>query len=346
MPLGLAEAAIISTTVEGMLYGLSVVMFVLSFWILVRDRKKQKVNWGLVFAAISLLLMSTAEYAVNILRLIEGLLLKGPSMPMGEDFYFADVTQPTFTAKGVLYNLQTLVLDGVVIYRCYMVWQSWWIVAVPILGWLGLLGLTVGVNYTLSHAVLTAGNIFATDTGRWVTAVYATTLAVNILATALLAFRIWYIQRKSQQYMTGRHDSLHLVVRIVLESGAIYSATVICGLVTFLLNNPGVYIILDLLSPIICIVFNLIIVRVGFLSDARMTGMASETGGPSTLRFADRASRMQSSAPGYEQKSMAIELTQYVETDADAASVTDKPGAMYRPGARSEDRASAKPFCP
>ncbi|KAH8078717.1 hypothetical protein BXZ70DRAFT_657453 [Cristinia sonorae] len=325
MTLALAEAAIVSTTVEGILYGLSILMFIMSFWILGRDRKKRKVNWALVFAAVTLLIMSTGEYAINILRLVEGLLLKGPDLPGGMDGYFADVMNPIFIAKGVLYNVQTLVLDAVIIYRCYVVWQSWWIIAVPILGWLGLLGLSIGLSYTLAHAALTAGNIFAEGTGRWITANYIATLAVNLLATGLLVSRIWYIQRSSQQYTSGRFETLSLVFRVVLES---------------------VYIILDLLSPIICISFNLIVVRVGFLSEDRMSGKSSErsgTGGhPSTLRFANRASRAQPSVPGYERKSLAIELTQYVETDADMASVTDKPGAIYRPNARSED----KPFCP
>ncbi|KAH8079077.1 hypothetical protein BXZ70DRAFT_652667 [Cristinia sonorae] len=336
MPLTLSEAAVISTTLEGMLYGLSVLMFVLSLWLLARKRKKRQTNWGLVFAAFALFIMSTGEFAVNIIRLIEGLITKGPNMPMGAEFYFADVTQPTFTAKGVLYNSQTLVLDGVVIYRCYLVWQSWLVVALPILGWIGLFAVSVGVNWALSHAVLTAGNIFATTTGRWVTAYYATTLSVNLLATGLLAFRIWRVQRRSQQYMTGENDSLNLVVRIVLESGAIYSAAIICALVTFLLNNPGVYVILDMISPIICIVFNLIIIRVAFISENGILGTSqrSDSGGhPSALRFANHPS--QPSAPSYEQKSMAIELTKYVETDAETSSVTDRSGTMYKSGAKS-----------
>ncbi|KAH8078736.1 hypothetical protein BXZ70DRAFT_1051184 [Cristinia sonorae] len=351
MALGLAEAAIISTTLEGMLYGVSVLMFFTSFWILTRQEKKRKINYGLVLCAALLLLLSTAEFAVNIVRLIEGMITKGPKTT--PDLFYADVTQSTFVVKSILYNLQTLVLDGVVIYRCYIVWHNWLVVSVPILGWLGLAvlsliiaALTCGTNYALAHAQSTATDVFATATGRWITATYSVTLGVNLLSTGLLAGRIWYIARQSRQYLTVQGSGLNLVVRIVLESGAIYSATVTCALVTFIVRNPAVYILLDLLSPIISIVFNLIIVRVGFLSDSSLNAMSSGSGGRinsnrlSALRFNERSASSRAHALTG-QKSMAIELTQYVETDGDVGSL-DKASGRFN--AVSDDRASSKPF--
>lgn len=95
-------------------------------------------NYGMVAAAVALLLLSTAvslarflcisddvkrccgfcvcqEFVVNIDRLIEGFITKGPQLPSGVESYFANVTETTFVIKGVLYNLQTLILDGVVV---------------------------------------------------------------------------------------------------------------------------------------------------------------------------------------------------------------------------------------
>lgn len=153
MALPLSEADIISTSIQGMLYGehacqtrlrvslkgftgLSVLMFILTFWILIRNRKKRGLNYYMFSAAVLLLLLATAvslslsctggilglrpcaycqEYICNVYRLVEGMVLKGPHLPQGLESYFSDVTETTFIVKGVLYNAQTLILDAVVV---------------------------------------------------------------------------------------------------------------------------------------------------------------------------------------------------------------------------------------
>ena len=55
--------------------------------------------------------------AVNIARVYQGFLSKGPDLPGGPEAYFADVSEATFVLKSCLYNAQTLVLDAVVVGR-------------------------------------------------------------------------------------------------------------------------------------------------------------------------------------------------------------------------------------
>ncbi len=98
---------------------------------------------------------------MNIVRLYEGFISKGPKQPGGSEAYFGDVSEVSFVLKNALYNAQTLILDGVVvrvpprfstlaayanaqacaqIYRTYKVWNNIYVVIVPIFGWLGLVG--------------------------------------------------------------------------------------------------------------------------------------------------------------------------------------------------------------
>lgn len=61
-------------------------------------------------------------FSTNIVRLREGLITIGPHQPQGIEEYFKDVSQTTFVIKSTLYNVQTLVLDAVVVcYRLYPV---------------------------------------------------------------------------------------------------------------------------------------------------------------------------------------------------------------------------------
>lgn len=94
---------------------------------------------------------------MDIYRIEQGLVVQRNTFPGGPPAFFADVTQPTFIMKNIVYTLQTLLGDGVVvslatssnkrnnliqhqIFRCYVVWQNVWIVFIPILGWFAVGG--------------------------------------------------------------------------------------------------------------------------------------------------------------------------------------------------------------
>ncbi|KAH8078721.1 hypothetical protein BXZ70DRAFT_657789 [Cristinia sonorae] len=265
--LRLSEAAIISTTIQGMLYGIAVIMFLLTTFILIRDHRRRGINYGMLAVATSLILLATAEFTVNVVRIVRGFIVDASTSPAELEGFFADVTQITFIVKGALYNLQTLILDGVVIYRVWVVWQKWWIMILPSLGWLALLASTVGLNraFITVSSSSSPDEVFATDLGKWVVATYTTTLITNLLSTSVLAYRIWSVNRRASVFVA--YKRLTPILIVILESGAIYSVTVAAALIAFLVNSVGSFIILDLISPIISIVFNMIIVRIGFSAD-------------------------------------------------------------------------------
>lgn len=120
---------------------------------------------------------------------------------------------------------------------------------------------SIGTNIALVTASSHSSDIFSVQTGRWITSIYSTTLATNLSATSqcfhilssaylltnsqgLLAYRIWNINRKASLYRNA--DLLSPVLHVVIESGAIYSATITAALVTFVAQSPGVYVILDM----------------------------------------------------------------------------------------------------
>ena len=64
----------------------------------------------------------------------------------------------------------------------------------------------------------------------------------------LLAYRIWAVNRRSADSRATEGGGLGLLLRIVIESGAIYTATVTAALVTFIVGSPGVYVLIDMVS--------------------------------------------------------------------------------------------------
>ena len=61
---------------------------------------------------------------------------------------------------------------------------------------------------------------------------------------ALLAFKIWTVTRRSAQYRSN--NILTPVLRVIIESGAIYSMTVTAALISFVVKSNGVYVLLDM----------------------------------------------------------------------------------------------------
>lgn len=124
----------------------------------------------------------------------------------------------------------------------------------------------IGLNYAFATSPPNTEDVFAVNTGNWITAVYALTLATNVVATGqplnrftscpllplyiypsgLLAYRIWRVSRRAAEFIAP--DRLAVIFHVVLESGTIYSVTVIAALITFLAGSPVVYVLLDIVS--------------------------------------------------------------------------------------------------
>ncbi|KAI0773174.1 hypothetical protein BD413DRAFT_472762 [Trametes elegans] len=357
----LTEAAVFSTTMEAILYGLSVFLFILTLWVLLRNRKRRRVNWAMVLTSSALLMLSTMEMIVNIMRLYEGFIKIGPSFPMGPLQYFNDVSRLSFILKTVLYQVQTLILDGVVIYRTYKVWRNIFVIIVPVIGWLGLLASAGGMAWALAITPPIGHDIFESLTSHWIAGNWSMTLITNLAATAVLAFRIWQVTRNSAQYKSG--GRLSPILRVIVESGALYSMTVTTALVLFLLHSNGVYVVLDMLSPIICIVFNMIIVRIGIATDGTLLPETAEPVPPPPSRSGSGSSRTGAGAVRrmlrrqetreLEMKdiSITVEIAQFVEGDVesrfsrDEAPKSERIGSPRTPvGSEAEVRTPRGPF--
>ncbi|KAI9461345.1 hypothetical protein HD554DRAFT_2176309 [Boletus coccyginus] len=250
------DATIMSAVLEGILYGFSLLLFIATIWVLTYDR-------AMISVAVVLLVLSTAHMVVDIVRLDEGLVKYRDTFPGGPVAFFGDVTQNTFIIKNVIYALQTLVGDAVVIYRCYVVWQSIWIIVLPAMLWCLVAATGVcALYYSASQATSNATNIFAKQTGQWITTFYATTLTVNLLSSGLLAYRIWTIERSVSSIRASKKDTMMPVFRVLVDAAILYSATLFTVLLCFVNANNGQYVVADMIVPIISIAFYMVLIRV------------------------------------------------------------------------------------
>ncbi|KAG9308475.1 hypothetical protein JVU11DRAFT_11817 [Chiua virens] len=275
------KAELLSTLLESLLYGkfsvngksyrtldpefraqgFSLLMFGGTIWVLVTRRSTTQVNRMMLTAACALLLFSTAHLVIDVIRIAHGLILFRDTHPRGPIGYFSDASQWTFVSKSYVYTAQTLIGDGVILYRCYTVWQSKLVVILPTLLWCGVAA--TGIANPLKALKAGQGEVFGGCLWEWITSFYTSTFMANSLTTFLLAFRIWSVDRKITKLCGQQKSQLRSISRIIIDAGMIYSFTLLAALICFVNKSNSQYVILNMVTPIISITFYMVIIRVG-----------------------------------------------------------------------------------
>ncbi|TFK34335.1 hypothetical protein BDQ12DRAFT_613696 [Crucibulum laeve] len=149
---------------------------------------------------------------------------------------------------------ETVVGDLMLIYRCWVVYnRSWLSVSPSIILWLGCLACGIRVIF-LAGTLHVPALVNSEKTYPYHSAFWGISVAVNIVTTSLLVWRLWTIDREASQYRTSqsvRHESLlRHVMRIILESGMIYTASAIATFITVVAKSTASYPITALVSGI------------------------------------------------------------------------------------------------
>jgi len=162
------------------------------------------------------------------------------------------------TAIAVIYVTNNILADGLLIYRCYVIWGTNYILIVPVL----LLLVTIVFGYSLQLRLF-----------------FILSLTTNLFVSTLTAGRIWWITRLASPLLESQTlKRSSKAVAIVLESGAIYAIAVSIHMVLFHLNLPGDDVAFLALGQIVGIVPTLIIVRVGLGATMECNMASSESG--------------------------------------------------------------------
>ncbi|KAJ7671201.1 hypothetical protein B0H17DRAFT_195513 [Mycena rosella] len=218
-------------------YGIYLVLFCICVYILLH-RPRNLGNTVFLVTAITLFTLSTIQAVLN--------LVLGASDIDGIDIPYDRVND----ANIEIYVVNNVVADGLVIYRCYAIWnRNIYVVILPI-----LLLITSSV---LGWDILLPFDPF-----------FAMSLATNVLVTALTAGRIWWICRQARRYLkTAMQKRAVASISILVESGVIYSASVLAYLILGAIPSAQASFwqqpIFEMLGQIVGIVPTLIIVRVG-----------------------------------------------------------------------------------
>ncbi|OSD05841.1 hypothetical protein PYCCODRAFT_1443198 [Trametes coccinea BRFM310] len=254
-----AESKLVSIFVQSILYGIYVTLFFTTTDALLRRREGcGTLRHDMVFVSLLMFVVATMHVATNFSRIILAFVVHADA-PGGPAAFFNELSNFTQMFGSTLYVIQTLLGDGMVLYRCYLVWErKVAVVVIPCLLLLGSTATGIGILYSFDKVVPQA-SIFVVQLNRWITAFFSMTLVTNFICTALVAYRVWSMNRSTLSF---RQHKLRPIMVLIVESGAFYSATLLALLILYNVDSWFQYVVLDAVSAIVGIVFSLIMRRI------------------------------------------------------------------------------------
>jgi len=181
--------------------------------------------------------------------------------------------------------MNTWMTDGLLLYRCYLIWLSSWMIAIlPALLYLG--EVATGISFLVFSAHPNA-SYSTRQVKAFLDPYWCFSLVLNVIVSFLIAGRLLHYRHQQKKFLGPQHTRHYTTIAAVLvESAAIYIGWVAVALAFFIRNSVWENLFIPLLGLVQVIAPNLIIYRLitgrGFSYDD-----SKEIKAGSTIKFAD-----------------------------------------------------------
>ncbi|KAL1729308.1 hypothetical protein EV714DRAFT_251565, partial [Schizophyllum commune] len=244
MPLEVDGSHLIAIISQSIVYGISLPLFATTIWALKGSQHASRIWYPAAFALFAL---STAHVVVDSRNTYVGLIGNAGEAKV----YFSDITREK--AKNTINLLETALADAILIYRCWVLYRNWWIIAFPCVCWIGtVISGSFSLWSTIRLASVSVEDVVAQQYSiAWITAFYSTTLATTFISTGLLARKLWIVHSNSFNFSnssssTGGRTSVWPILLVVIECGALYAIANIAMITVFTVATvPATYILVD-----------------------------------------------------------------------------------------------------
>ncbi|TFK38521.1 hypothetical protein BDQ12DRAFT_582127, partial [Crucibulum laeve] len=268
----ITEAQLWGLFLESIAYGIYLVTVAYCAQALLRSsagwKRLDEINWSMVIVAILLFCLASLDLMFGFYNNLKAFITFG-NIKDGALNEFTDISSWVNVMKSVTLVVQTMIGDGILVYRCWVVYnKSWLLTGFSFILWLGGVFCTIYIIY-IESTLHTKALVNSSKLAPVITAFWSITISLNIITTALLVARIWKADRDNNAYgihssstgYTHRPSALKNVMRSVIESGLLYTVTAFISFVVYIVGSTAAYPVTDVEVQIIGIAFNLIIIR-------------------------------------------------------------------------------------
>ncbi|KAJ7275984.1 hypothetical protein C8J57DRAFT_1505286 [Mycena rebaudengoi] len=206
------------TFVELYMNGLYTVLFFVTLYGMVFKRQLHKQNVGVFLALIAMYILSTMHIVCRWILMRNAFIDNGDTSTTISLYLLQPPLWLTVLAA-IVFTVNTLMADCVLIWRCWTIWnRNWWVVALPICCTLAGAGLGFKSIQEQAAYVLNP-NLDRTKFIDFATPYFALSLVTTCLATLLIIFRIITMTERT----TRKSRGYSRIIEIVVESALLYS---------------------------------------------------------------------------------------------------------------------------
>ncbi|KAF9261824.1 hypothetical protein L218DRAFT_474203 [Marasmius fiardii PR-910] len=250
----------VDVILESGLYGISLILFMSTL----KELFLMSCNrWNMVILTLAFFILSTLGFTTDIYNVIttSKIIISSPTLTPAMAWYLAPHVSKILGFFA--YTAAALLADGVVLFRCYRLCRSKKVLILPGILWLGLLVSSVG------NLVISASFKLPTQEQRslqriWFTIFLSLSLSTNLIGTGLLAYAICSIDAAGRPHRSRLFSpAATTVLRVVVESGLIYSVFLVTAIVSCVFKSSTQKIFTSLAVSMVPITFYLIIIRLG-----------------------------------------------------------------------------------
>jgi len=262
MAFEITAAQIVALFMEAIFYGIYLVTFGSCMRVLLwKDgwfKRLAAINKTMVTTALLMMVFATLDVGLGLRHNLDAFVYtNGGRTPAAE---FAQISYWVNVMKFASYAAQTFIGDGILIYRCYVVYdRNPFVISFPVLTWLGTTACAVVA--TVTEASIGTGVLNQFQLKPFITSMLTLTLATNVITTSLLIHRIWSIQSRTSR-RTTRDNPYSRLVTMLVECGMIYTSSILILFGCYLASNNAQLGVSDSVVQIIGITFNLLILNV------------------------------------------------------------------------------------
>ncbi|KAI0652797.1 hypothetical protein C8Q70DRAFT_914352 [Cubamyces menziesii] len=251
----------IGNTFAAILYGVVLVLYFLIIrTVLDPKHKGPRSDRFFVFFSTALLCLNTVFFATDTV-FGEEMWIVHADYPGGQDAYLGDNAsvwyQTLGTAASIVLNLLS---DGLLIYRCWIVWDDVRVVVLPTLIYLGAFSAGLAQLYESGRP---NANYFAGLAQSLGIAYTSSVIGLNVVVTALICGRIYFASRRYAHVLgIDVGDEYRSATAIIVESALLYTLTGVAYLVSFALDSQTSIFFLSVYVMMTCVAPQMIVLRV------------------------------------------------------------------------------------
>ncbi|KAG1847583.1 hypothetical protein F4604DRAFT_1630446 [Suillus subluteus] len=255
------RALYIGNTISTVVYGGNLFLYAYSTYLLMISTKPvQRKIFYTCFGGLLLLLLTISSASNN--AFCELMWIERQNYPGGPPAFLAANIAAWYNAFGTAADCAANILtDGLLLYRCYIIWgSSWPVIVVPAIIYLGSATMAIMMVIQSAMPMSDLWQGLAAQFGiSWV----ALTVSFNIIVTALIVSRLLLFHRRVQSILTNEQQSAYTgTAAILVESALPFTVLGIAYLATYIQGVPSAIAVGIVWGTFVVLAPQLIILRV------------------------------------------------------------------------------------